>query len=74
MQLNYLRKLEEDMNICDHVTEKCFEPVGAWKEPCPHAITHEWSMECLGGQCHRFAHEVENNKLAGVIFVKHVEI
>ena len=64
------------MKICDHVTEKCFEPVGAWKNPCPHAIAHEPTIECVGTQCQRFAHEEDTyeRKLIGIVYMKHVEI
>lgn len=62
------------MKICNHVTEKCFEPIGPWKEPCPHATAHEPTIECMGSQCQRFATEDEEKRLIGKIFIEHVEI
>lgn len=62
------------MKICDHVTEKCFEPIGAWKEPCPHAVAHNETTECKGRQCQRFAIPDGNMKLHGIIFINHTEI
>jgi hypothetical protein len=65
------------MKICDHVTEKCFEPNERYKEPCPHAIAHDPLPTCVGKRCDRFAvpkDGKETEELIGSIFTKHVEI
>lgn len=64
------------MKICDHVTEKCFEPTDSWKEPCPHAVGHDTTIECAGTQCQRFGVLDDNSvlKRESLIWMKHVEI
>lgn len=61
------------MIICDSVKESCFEPYGAFKEPCPHAIAHERKFECRFQRCERLL-TITDNTATGTIFVKHVEI
>lgn len=62
--------------ICDHVTEKCFEPAGDYRTACSHAVGHSWHAECLGGRCDRFADwgDKQNPRPLNPTYVKHVEI
>lgn len=63
------------MKICDHVTEKCFEPSATHKEPCFHATEHPEREDCLGGRCDRHADwgDGQMPRPLNPIYVKHVE-
>lgn len=65
------------LQICDSVKETCFKPVGAFKDPCQHAVPHERTVDCLGCKCERMATMVKepgayNYRLTGWIYINHV--
>ncbi|MFA5217276.1 hypothetical protein [Sulfuricurvum sp.] len=45
---------------CSNKSERCFVVTDRFKEPCQHAVPHEFSVHCVGGRCVRFEHFEED--------------
>lgn len=61
------------MHICNKVKETCFEPIGAFKEPCPHATAHDEMRECAFKRCERTSSIIEGT-FKDVVFIDHIRI